>query len=103
MRHGKGKILYKDGTSFEGHFCNNVIEGFGTMIGVSHKYEGSWKGGKMDGAGKSSWYNEAEQLIETYDGEYMAGMKHGKGEYRWSNGRVYNGYWHHGQIKPEKP
>lgn len=34
------------------------MEGFGTLIGINHKYEGGWKAGKMSGGGKSYWYNE---------------------------------------------
>lgn len=58
MRNGKGIIKYLDGSVYEGDFRNNVIEGFGVLVGLSHKYEGSWKNGKMEGAGKSSWFNE---------------------------------------------
>lgn len=39
------------------------MEGFGTLIGINHKYEGSWKGGKMEGGGKSYWYNEDDELL----------------------------------------
>jgi hypothetical protein len=97
--HGKGRIKYADGTSYEGDFKNNVIEGFGTLIGINHKYEGSWRAGKMHGGGKSYWYSEQEELQETYEGEYVEGLKHGKGEYRWANGRVFKGEWENGEIK----
>jgi hypothetical protein len=46
-RQGRGKIKYLDGSIYEGDFKNNVMEGFGTLIGINHKYEGSWKDGKM--------------------------------------------------------
>jgi len=29
-------------------------------------------------------------------------MKHGKGEYRWSTGRVFKGEWENGEIKNVK-
>ncbi len=99
MRHGKGKIRYSDGTTYEGDFRNNLIEGFGRMSGINHKYEGSWQAGKMQGAGKSYWYGEDQQYSETYEGEYENGLKHGKGEYRWKNGKIFKGLWEHGQIK----
>jgi hypothetical protein len=41
-------------------------------------------------------------LLETYEGEYENGVKHGKGEYRWSNGRVYKGEWSNGEIVKPK-
>lgn len=53
MKHGKGRILYRNGTFYEGDFKHNLMEGFGTSLGINHKYVGSWKNGKMDGAGKS--------------------------------------------------
>jgi hypothetical protein len=53
----------------------------------------------MHGGGKSYWYSEQEELQETYEGEYVEGLKHGKGEYRWANGRVFKGEWENGEIK----
>ena len=92
-------MQYADGTLYEGSFKANMIEGFGTLIGKTHRYEGSWQAGKMHGAGKSYWYNDDDELIETYEGQYESGLKHGKGEYRWANGRVFTGEWEHGVIK----
>jgi hypothetical protein len=77
MRHGKGRILYVDGTIYDGDFKSNLMEGFGTLIGRNHKYEGSWRGGKMHGGGKSYWYNEDDELVEIYDGAYENGIKQG--------------------------
>ena len=31
LKHGKGKIIYKDGTIFEGNFKNDKIEGEGIL------------------------------------------------------------------------
>lgn len=56
----------------------------------------------MHGAGKSSWFNDDDEVLETYEGEYENGVKHGKGEYRWSNGRVFKGEWFEGEIKKPK-
>lgn len=47
QRHGRGRIQYADGTVYQGSFKHNLMEGFGTLIGINHKYEGSWKAGKM--------------------------------------------------------
>jgi hypothetical protein len=70
MRQGNGIIKYPDGSIYEGQFKNNQIEGFGILVGLNHKYEGSWRNGKMDGAGKSSWFSENDELLETYEGQY---------------------------------
>ena len=77
---------------------NDLIEGFGVLFGLNHKYEGSWKNGKMEGAGKSTWYNQREEVVESYEGEYLNGLKHGEGTYRWSNGKVYSGLWEKGEV-----
>lgn len=101
MKHGKGKLTFSNGTSYEGDFRQNNFEGFGTSVTKNHKYVGSWKNGKMEGAGKSEWYNDAEELMESYEGQYKNGLKHGQGEYRWGNDRSYSGNWEYGEIKPE--
>ena len=42
----------------------------------------------MDGKGVHKW-NDGR----IYDGEYLAGKKHGYGKYTWSDGRKYDGNW----------
>ena len=31
MKHGKGKFIWKDGSSYEGEFENNIINGYGRL------------------------------------------------------------------------
>ena len=35
MRHGFGTLLFKNGAVFQGHFQNNIKQGFGKMQAVN--------------------------------------------------------------------
>ena len=51
-REGKGKILFIDGSLFEGSFANNFISGFGRYIKHDGEcYEGEWQKDTMTGYG----------------------------------------------------
>jgi len=47
-------------------------------------YTGDCKKGKANGKGKASG-------IDSYEGDFVAGLPHGKGSYAWKNGDVYTG------------
>jgi hypothetical protein len=68
LRHGKGEIIWSDGTVLEGDWVDGEPHGKGT--------------------GKST-YSDGE----FYVGEYVDGREHGKGKYTYSNGAVYEGDW----------
>lgn len=40
VKSGKGKLIYGNGTEYEGQFRDNVIEGIGTFKGKNHSYDG---------------------------------------------------------------
>jgi len=40
--------------------------------------------------------------METYDGHWRNGMKHGKGIWNGQNGQKVTGYWNDGQFVGEK-
>ncbi len=45
--HGNGKIVWKDGKSYEGEYLDDKKHGEGTFIwSCGKKYVGSWKLGK---------------------------------------------------------
>ena len=51
-REGKGKILFIDGSLFEGGFSKNQINGFGRYIKHDGEcYEGTWENDTMTGYG----------------------------------------------------
>ena len=44
MKHGKGVLVFKDGSSYNGTFSKNIIDGFGKYAWPDGKtYEGNWK------------------------------------------------------------
>jgi hypothetical protein len=48
---GKGKLIYKDQTEYEGEFVENRCEGMGTYKTKSHIWKGRWIDGYLDGEG----------------------------------------------------
>ncbi len=57
MKHGAGRLLYSDNTSYVGHFNEDIIHGMGVSSSRFHRYEGSWSEGKIHGNGVSTFFN----------------------------------------------
>jgi hypothetical protein len=55
---------------------------------VVEKYEGQWVAGKMHGWGK---YHYADGGV--YEGEWFEGKMHGRGSYVFANNNRYEGEW----------
>ena len=53
-------------------------------------YTGECKKGKAAGKGKATG-------TDSYDGDFVAGLPHGKGTYTWANGNVFNGEFLNGK------
>ena len=63
------------------------------FFGMGSVYEGQLTGnGILTASGKMTYPNG-----DSYDGQYMHGKKHGKGEYRFEDGETRTGEWHHGR------
>ena len=60
-QHGRGKMTFADGSS----------------------YEGEWAEGKKHGKGTYTY-----AIGDVYEGEYAEGKKHGKGTYTYASGEV---------------
>ena len=87
LRNGKGKIIYKEGDSYEGDFSNGQITGYGIYKWADkNTYEGDFLDGHMHGKGKYKWDDGNE-----YEGQYINNIKEGLGEFRWKNGKKYKG------------
>lgn len=94
MRHGKGKLTDPNGDVFIGKFWNDIINGKGKFTGVDGSvYDGEWKNGMREGYGKESLPDGS-----TYEGNYEDGFKNGQGIYHWIDGSIYNGEWKAGMI-----
>ncbi len=66
--HGKGRYIWKNGSSYDGSFVEGHREGIGR-----------WKSGRKD--------------FDIYFGQYKSDKKSGKGQYTWSNGCIYDGFF----------
>lgn len=107
IRHGKGVLLWQDGTRYEGEFDNNIIQGFGVMTWpCGDRYEGHFVDSQRDGEGK---YTSADGF--SYEGSWKNGKRHGKGvltfpdnqsfNVEWQDDKPYNGpcrTYHNGQL-----
>ena len=82
-RNGKGKEYYKTGeVKFEGEYKNGIIyEGKMYVNKPKKVYE------LKKGKGKIKEYNDYSELI-IFEGEYLNGVKHGKGKEYYDNGRI---------------
>lgn len=116
---GRGRMLWKDGASYEGEFANDCRNGHGTfraggalagmvyegqffhdkmhgegrcVFADGRKYEGQWSEGHIEGTGKMTWPNGSE-----YFGEYVKDTKHGQGTFKWPDGRKHEGEWKDGK------
>ena len=95
---GLGKITWKNGNLYDGHFKLNHIDGDGFMIwyDLLEKYIGKWKNDKQNGFGMNIWYEpkgEMKEMRNRYVGEWEDGIKQGYGIFFYSNGAIYEGEW----------
>lgn len=89
VRHGYGKMIYKNNEVYEGEWKDDKRDGFGTLIySNGTKYEGEWKGNLQDGEGKYTCPNGM-----VYCGQFKSGKKHGKGTLTHAAGDEYVGEW----------
>jgi hypothetical protein len=94
VKHGKGKIIYEGGDSYEGDFLNGKLTGYGKYKWEDNNtYEGEFLDGNMHGKGLYKWADGNE-----YEGQYVNNSKEGAGEFRWKNGKIYKG-----PFKDNKP
>ena len=110
----RGFGYYKNpkGTTFEGYWKNNILNGIGIEIWKdSTFYQGEFKNNKRNGIGlyrwsdgtiyHGEWVNDEMTgycLItyrdeKMYIGEIDKGIMNGYGEFTWKNGKKYLGYY----------
>lgn len=76
---GKGEV-------YEGEFVKNKKHRFGKFSKAGESYEGLFRDNKYHGKGILKITGQ-----DTYDGEWVAGVQHGKGTVVSSNGKRRNG------------
>jgi hypothetical protein len=94
-KEGKGKLIYPDGTYYEGNFKNDLYEGEGIYEWPEEgrKYKGEFHCGNIEGNGETQ-YNDGS----LYKGKYIGGIKQGEGSYTWNNGQTFIGNWLNNEL-----
>lgn len=95
IRHGLGKLLFQDGTLYEGYWKEDAPFGFGRLIKANGDvYEGGVNGYKA--SGKGVLYSLDGYI---YNGEWENDKKNGIGEEIQPNGTEIKGLWEANEIK----
>ena len=102
---------------YSGTWVNGKIHGRGRLETAKFAYEGDWRDGKKHGRGTCAyhdngddydgewaddkWHGEGEWVLrgaggavhEKYVGTMEQGRMHGRGQYLYSDGSVFDGQW----------
>ena len=91
-RHGKGKLIWADGSTYDGFWQDDVRHGVGIFTNADgHFYNGKWKSGKKHGKGvqnnedgssfEGEWFED--ELIESTELQYAGHTVVKIGEQLW--------------------
>ncbi|KAM4015161.1 MORN repeat-containing protein 1 [Anomaloglossus baeobatrachus] len=112
-KHGHGKLLFRDGSYYEGEFVRGEITGNGLRYWAArgNMYSGEFQDGELHGHGvmkyKDGGRYEGEFVLgireghgllvdkdgQTYSGAFHNNKKHGDGQITFQNGDHYEGNW----------
>lgn len=67
-KNGRGRQIYPNGDYYDGQFKKDKMEGEGIFVSREQRYEGNWKKGVFDGAGKTEWFDLNGNIIGAYIG-----------------------------------
>ncbi|XP_019514003.1 PREDICTED: MORN repeat-containing protein 1 isoform X2 [Hipposideros armiger] len=98
--HGRGKLMFKDGSYYEGEFVDGEIMGEGCRHWASsghgclvdqdgQVYRGSFHNNKRHGQGQMAFQNG-----DKYDGDWVRDQRQGHGVLWCADGSTYEGQWH---------
>lgn len=96
IRQDNLEYFYNDGKNYTGAMLNFTWNGYGFLEhpgGLS--YKGNFSNGIYNGKGCE------DNQKEKYDGEWVQGIKHGKGKYEDIYGNVFDGNWDMGKRQGE--
>ncbi|XP_075460973.1 MORN repeat-containing protein 1 isoform X3 [Ascaphus truei] len=90
-KHGHGKLLFKDGSYYEGEFVNGEINGNGLRYWASsgNIYSGEFRSGELHGHGVMQYKDGGR-----YEGEFVLGIRAGHGLLVDHKGQTYSGAFH---------
>lgn len=118
LKCGKGKLWShsKQMWVFDGHWHNDMKNGYGELWRSSGVFKGNWVDDRMEGIGHMTWtdgqtyegeYSQDQRQGkgtmtyvngDSYTGTFKAGKPHGTGYYQWANGEIYEGNWTDGTM-----
>lgn len=81
---------WPNGSCFKGSYVNGKKAGQGHL--TSSEYTGEWLDNQMHGKGEYKWSDGRK-----YVGQYVQDQKEGYGEMEWPDGRKYKGYYKDGK------
>ena len=87
-KHGKGMLIWPDGTKYDGSWCRNARKGIGKFCSSDFTYHGNWLHDRKQGYGIESYSDGS-----VYSGYFDDGIKHGQGKQIFPNQSVYQGTW----------
>ena len=115
---------FKNGAKFEGHYANDLENGYGILTyppgKICHKFEGNWKDGKKSGEGVlhfndgtkyiGHFHNNSMQgycvikfssersTFDRYEGHLKNGRFNGYGTMYAKDGSKYEGQWENARM-----
>ncbi|KAF4716065.1 Elongation of fatty acids protein 2, variant 2 [Perkinsus olseni] len=94
QREGEGRWEYPGGY-YQGMWLKNEPHGEGVQTWADGRiYVGTFKEGKFHGAGRMEWHvagHRGGPMV--YQGQYVEDRKEGYGTFEWPDGRKYAGWW----------
>ncbi len=88
----QGKFLFPDGSMYEGDVAKGLRHGQGVLYNPTLHclYEGTWDTGTRHGQG-TLFYDENKKQF--YKGMWQRGKRHGTGHMTYASGNTYDGEW----------
>ena len=86
------------GACQKGHFFGNGIVSSFKKGCLEYDYEGNFLKDKFHGHGIIKIYNPSGELLETYDGDFEQGKRHGSGKCDFEDGSTHDGIWENHRI-----
>ncbi|XP_073459094.1 MORN repeat-containing protein 1 isoform X1 [Aquarana catesbeiana] len=90
-KHGHGKLLFRDGSYYEGEFVHGEITGNGLRYWATsgNKYSGEFQEGELHGHGVMQYKDGGH-----YEGEFVFGIREGHGLLMDKDGQTFSGAFH---------
>mmetsp|Transcript_755 Transcript_755/g.1371 ORF Transcript_755/g.1371 Transcript_755/m.1371 type:complete len:1046 (-) Transcript_755:81-3218(-) len=109
-KHGEGRQVWPSKNTYEGQWRQGRMSGTGTMIwrdtGMLEVYTGEWDNDVPQGAGRHVWHAPdvtrpemggkempSQQTNNSYEGQWVGGVRHGTGQFSYASGSTYQGQW----------